>query len=332
MSEAETQTTEEPTDESTEPEPEAEAEEVETEAEAEQETEPEPEPENTAPDGALASFRCSTGKVRDIINETAMKEGQDPFHSDIYLKVHDNRLETIVAKGNNSVLTNNTYNEIYFDDLTLEADSPVGAILPVTRVLDYIELAEDEKTDGTIVISLLGNDAELAKSLQMSGALNAQFKLPEAQEILDRVPMDLPDRFDDNERFHSSTGKAHTTYISTTVEQLSKIQTAVNLDSEVDFYPISVENGEFSLELGRNEGGERDRTAVWGDLEAADVKSADGIDSIQNWYNKGFEPLINTISSEIEIQTSPGAPMAVVKKNHSDRTVRHVLAQVDSGQ
>jgi hypothetical protein len=279
----------------------------------------------------LASFRCSTGKVRQMINETAMKDGSEPFHSDIYFKVYGDRVESIVAKGNNSVLTNNTYDETYFDDIDVEAEEGVGAIMPVTRVLDYLDLAEDEKNDGTIVLTLLGESEELAQSLQMSGALNAQFKLPEAQEILDRVPEDLPTRFDDDNKFHSSSGKAHTTYVTTTVEQLAKIEKAVSLDSEVDFYPIAVEDGSFTLELGRNEDGSRDRTAVWGSLEASDVESADGIDSIMNWYNKGFEPLINTISSEIELQTSPNAPMAVVKDNHSDRTVRHVLAQVDGG-
>lgn len=280
----------------------------------------------------LATFRCSTGKVRQLINETALKDGSEPFHSDIYLKVYGDRVETIVAKGNNSVLTNNTYTETYFDSITLESDEAVGAIWPVTRVLDYIALAEDEKDDGTIEMTLLGNgDGDLAKSLQMNGALNARFKLPEAQEILDRVPEDLPDRFDDDNRFHSKSGKSHVAYIDTTVEQLAKIHQAVELDSEVDFYPISVENEEFSLELGRNDDdGGQDRTAVWGDLEASDVEVADGVDSIQNWYNKGYEPLINTIGSEVELQTSPGAPMAVVKDNHSDRTIRHVLAQVDS--
>jgi hypothetical protein len=273
----------------------------------------------------LAKFRTSTGKIRRLLNDTALQDGNEPFHTDIYLSVHEDRIETIVAKANNSVLTNCTFRSSYFDDLELLDDEAVGAILNVTRTLDYLGISD---TEGTVEVSLLGSeDQELAQSIEVDGGLSAKWKLPTAQEVLERVPQELPERYDEDNRFQSSDGKYHTTQIETAISTFSRIHEAVELDSEVDFYPITVEDESLRLELGRDGGGKTDRTAVWGDLPAESVSSDE--ESLQNWYNTGFEPVTKTLNGGAMVEVSGGAPMSIVQDGDTEKTIRHVLAPVE---
>ena len=287
----------------------------------------------------LASFRCSAGKIKNMLVETALKEGDDPFHDDIYLRVYDERVEAVVATKNNSVLSNCTFFSTYFDGLDTHIDRPVGAVVPVEQTINYLELADE---GGTVEWMLMGEvddgesedddddddgDSEdvLAMFLQMEGALNTLFKLPTAQEVVDQVPMSLPERFDGNDMFHSADGNTHDTVVETNIRELKRIHQAVQLDEEVDFFPVTVKDGEFSLELGTSEDGQHDRTAVWGGLSGSQVDGED----LQNWYNTGFDEVVKTLSGDIQIQATQDAPMALVQNSEKGKTIRHVLVNVN---
>lgn len=278
----------------------------------------------------LAMFRTSTGKMKRLLEDSALSEGNEPFHSDLYLEVHSDRIEVIVAKSNNSVLTNCTFTGTYFDELELNADEPFGAILNVERTQDYLDIAD---TDGTLEIEFLGSeDNDLAQSIRISGGLNTKWKLPTAQEILDRIPLQLPERFNGEDQFLSSDGKTHTSSFKTTMATLQKIHDAVELDSEVDFYPITIEedgNGDpaLRLELGKEGDGESDRTAVWGELEYETCESEE--ESLKNYYNTGFDPVIDSLSGSFRGEVSPNAPLSIVQNSGEDKTIRHVLSPVE---
>lgn len=270
---------------------------------------------------ADVTISATQGQISQMLTETALKSGNAPFHDDIYLQFHDDRVESIVSKSQNAVLTYTSFYENYFDELTVPGDDPVEAVWSVSEVEDYLGLVADSHSD-SIKMQITG-EAEngLAEHLRLDGSLWTEIKLPQAGNVLERVPMNLPDRWENNV-FHSPSGNEPSTFINTTVSQLDKIQQAVDLDDDCDYPPIAVKDEQFILQIGE-EG--KSRSSIGGTLNASNVEGAD----VTNSYNRGFDEIIGTLSSEVNLQTAPGAPMAVVKE-HSNRIIRHVLSPVQS--
>lgn len=266
-----------------------------------------------------ATIQVKASKFEAMLIQSALtNKGSDPpwVHSSVYLDIQPDRVDTIVSSGGGSVNTYCTFEEDYFDSL----DGTTEAILDVQPTLDRLQVAAD---GGRTEFTFDGpEDGRLSETLEAQGALKMGVSLPASEKVLEKVPGELPTRWDEEERFLSPSGNAHQTFIDTTVEQVAKIIDAVGLDDNLDYFPITVADGEFSMNVGSAD------DFLSGELKG-DVEGPD----LQNWYGPGFEAAFeHTLSGDVQLQTTPGEeggnPMAVVQ-DHQDKTIRHVLVEVN---
>lgn len=271
----------------------------------------------------LATIQGPSQKIREVVENTALAGRGDPFHSDVYVNVQDGWLNLIVGSPGNVVLSYCTFTEAYLDDISVDdPEQGAEAIFDVGDFLSYLDFASD---GGDVELALRGeSDERLATVLEVTGALNTRVMLPASESILEEVPLGLPDRFNDDEEFTSAENPDKTlpTSIITDVEQIRNIIEIVDYDPETEFYPITVNDGEFTLDIGTD----AERNAVWGNLEA---DSVDTPDDVSNYYHEGFESLFSTLQGEVRLQTAPGgAPLATVQDNYDGMVLRHVLGNV----
>lgn len=270
----------------------------------------------------LLEVTTTASAFRSLLAETALADGGDWVHEDVYLRVDEEGAETLVSTGGNTVLSYNTYHPEYFDEIEAGAVDEAAAALNVPRVLEYLSVSADDR----FRLSFIGEpDEDLAAQLRVEGALNARVALPQSEAILQKVPMDLPDRFGDDEEFLSPSGSVHSVFVRVQASELDRVIEAVDLDPDANLYPVRVAEDSLDLEVGDPDAS---RNAVWGGLSAQDVSWSEGVEvePFTNHFGPGFEPVFsNTLAGDVELQATEGAPMAVVKES-GKKTVRHVLS------
>lgn len=262
-----------------------------------------------------ATITAKANRFEQMITQAALEDsGGDPpwIHSDLYIEIDEDEVTALVSAGGGSVLTYCTFEESFFDEIEGEA----RAIMDVEKTLDRLNVAADK---GRMAFDFIGPDDGLAERLRARGALQMAVTLPASEKALDKVPDELPDRFDGDENFLSPSGNPHQTHIDTSLDEVRKIVDAVGIEGG-DTYPIAVEDGDFTLNVGG------DLEYFRGDLEA----DVDGPD-LKNHYSPGFTPMTDTLSGGVVLQTTPhddGLPLAVIQDNEGS-TIRHVLASVN---
>lgn len=265
-----------------------------------------------------ATITGTAAEFEKLIIESALdKSGGDPpwVHSDIYLDISPDGVDVLAAAGGGSTLTYNTFSEEYFADIEGEC----GALIEAGPTLERLDVA---KSDGRMAFEFHAEEgAENATELVARGALEMRITLPAAEKAMSSIPEELPQRWDNSNYFLSPSGNPHKTSIDTASKHVRKIIEAVELHDDLDYFPITVEDGEFTLDAQDSLGG------LHGQLRA----SVEGPD-LSNFYGPGFEPLFNTVSGQVELQTTPGDngghPLAVVKRE-TDHSLRHVLVEVN---
>lgn len=265
-----------------------------------------------------ATIRCEASKFEKLLIQSALQNpGSDPawVHSDVYLRVDGDSVETIIQSGGGSVLTYCTFDADFFEEVEGETE----AILSVEPTLDRLAIAADGGR--TRFEFIAPENSRLAEGLEAEGALEMRVSLPASEKVLQKVPEELPERWDDDERFLSPSGNPHKTFIDTTTEQVCNVIEAVELDGG-DYFPITVEAGDLTLNVGDEN--EYLRGDLHGDVDGPDL---------QNWYGPGFEAVFqHTLPGSVQLQTTAGEnggnPVAVVKET-TDYTIRHVLVEVN---
>lgn len=265
-----------------------------------------------------ATITATAAEFKYLIVRSALdKTGGDPpwVHSDIYLDIDEESVDVLVSAGGGSVLTYCTFDSSFFADIEGEG----VALVEVQPTLDRLGVADG---GGRMEFEFVGpEDGDQAETLVANGALEMSVSLPAAEKAMEKVPADLPERWDDEEMFLSPSGNRHKTVIDTASKHVRKIIEAVDLHDNLDYFPIAVEDGEFYLDAGDDLGHLR------GELRA----SVSGPD-LKNWYGPGFEALFTTVDGQVVLQTTPGDgggyPMAVVA-DEPDHTIRHVLVEVN---
>lgn len=267
-----------------------------------------------------ATLTAKASKFEKLLISSALSNpGSDPawIHSDIYLDITPEWVNVTVAAGGGSVLTHCTFTESYFDSLEGSAE----AVLTVEDTLERLSVASD---GGRMEFTFETPDGNrLAETLRAEGALEMAVALPASEKVLDKVPEDLGGRWNDENEFLSPSGNTHQTFVDTTAEQVAKVIEAVELDDSLEYFPVSVQDGDFGLNVGD------DTEYFRGELQASSVEGPD----LTNWYGPGFEATFDhTLSGDVTLQTTPGDngghPMAVVQES-SAKTIRHVLVEVN---
>ena len=284
-------------------------------------------------DSTHATLRADVSKFEQMIRESAL-DGKTS-HDDIYLNILDDEVQVLQMAHGEVVLSYCSFYDDYFKEISLEREVremtgtdnngndftyEVGAeaIFNVDNTLTRLEHAS---TGGTVELSVTGSDERrLSSYVRANGALKAWTNLPGSQNTLDNVPHWLPDRFNSENKYTNTAGDEAPTQIETSVANVQQIIQAVNDDANVEFYPVTVEDGEFTIDIG-----EEDGSGVEGVLSAQNVKGPD----VENYYFDGFEEIFKVIGGPIELQTAPGGnPLAVVQDEGDGRVIRHVNGSV----
>lgn len=273
-----------------------------------------------------AKIRSKVSKFEQMLEEVALAKGANEWvHDDVYLRITDESVQAIQTTNGNSVMSYGEYDAEYFDVLGVSADGgETEVLLNVNRTLDVLGVTQDAA--GHFEVSFEGPEDGLASTMVLEGALNARVTLPRSASVYENVQTNLPERFGDDGEFLSPSGNVHHVFVETDVSQFERVYDAVELENGFEYYPVSVDGDGLQLELE----GENSRESIWGNLSADSVEWTVDVpeDGILNWYGPGYEPVFrNTLSGVVEVQLSPGAPMAVVSRSN-DRTIHHVLTTV----
>lgn len=281
---------------------------------------------------SYATLRATVTDFQRMIDKASL-DG-DTEHGDLYLNILVDRVEVLQAAPGDVVLTYCTFGADYFDEIQLERDLTkqtttggpsdeyqfqVGAeaILDVNQTETTLDFADN---GGVVELEFTGQeDGRLASFVRANGALEAWTNLPGSQHTLEEVPHWLPERFNRDDIYTNPSGDEAPTKIDTNVGKIHTIIDAVE-ESNGDFYPIVVEDGDFKIDVG-----ERQQAGVRGTLGGQSVEGPD----IDNAYYSGFEEIVNVFSGTVQLQTAPGNnPVAVVEKGASGEVIRHVTGEV----
>lgn len=271
-----------------------------------------------AKEEVLATIEAPSQRIREAIESVALA---GPFHSDVYLNIRDGQVNAIVGSAGNIVVSYCTFGT-YFDDITVEEGESVEAIIEVDELLTHLSFGDE----GDVKLNFRGDsseDSRLASVLEITGSLNSRLILTDAETVLEEVPLGLPDRWNDDQRYVGDGEEEMPVKIQTDVSEIATIMEVVDYDPEMDYFPITVEDGDFYLDVSAEDA--PNRNAVWGGLNAQSVESPE---DFTNYYHEGFEEVFNTLTDTVELQTAhTGAPLAVVQEGDG-RVIRHMLGQV----
>lgn len=263
-----------------------------------------------------ASIEAAKAQIQDIINMTSVG-----YHEKLYLKVEgeNGRLRFLAGTPGGTVVAYTDFIEGEIESVEGEAE----AIVPVPALLDHLALASDG-TSGTVVLEFVGSDEEgLAEQLRLSTAGSHSFEvgltLPASESAMDNVPTDLPNLFNqENQLMNQAEDRPVTTEIETYTESLGKILETVELREELEFYPIVVDDEQFLLNIGSEQG-----NYVNAELQGDAVG-----DNVDNLYGSGFKEIVNTLDGQVTLNVEQGSPLLFLKELNYG-TCRHVIGAAE---
>ncbi|UBF23083.1 DNA polymerase sliding clamp PCNA [Haloarcula virus HCTV-16] len=277
-----------------------------------------------------ATITAQAGRLEQMIKKASLKASSgDAVHSEVYVNAGGGEARFLASKQNNSVISYSTFGAGFLDTVETDQEALVEdnngtaeAIINVEDFLTYLNYATGDPSD-TVELTLLGEENDrLAHALQFHGAIQTRVMLPASESNLDEVPLDAVGRFDDDTHsFLTGDGERMPALIETSVSQIQKIIDIVNDDDDTKFYPVTIQDGELYLSVGKDER----RNAAWGALQADTVEG----DDLSNEYNQGFEELFGTLSGDLRIETADGMPICVVQDEYEGQVLRNVIGPVN---
>lgn len=258
----------------------------------------------------LASFSGSGTRIIEMVEYATM--GNFSEYDKAYINISDDFVGIISSLPANAASSYSTFYTDYIDEATA-TDGYTEALVDVDTFLFYLELVERGED---IRVDFFGNETgELATEVSITGSMSANLFLPTSEKEYEKIPLWLPDRFDEDEVYGKNKLE---TEIVTDVSEIQKIIEVKEADEikGIDTFPIVVEGGELTLDVAD----EMARNTVYGKLQA----EVDGPD-LSNEYNVGFKEAFETLRGEVTLHASPGnSPLSIVKRL-DDGTIRHVV-------
>lgn len=313
MSETEATEVEESDTEKTEEVEAVEEKEVEEDEEEEVEEEESEEPTRSVSHGtdSQAIVTGTVNQIQRILNETSLG-----FHDDMYVNIKEDGIMRLIAGSPGDVVV--MYSD-YTEGAVEKITGSTEAMIEVSKILDVLNLIGDRNSEVTLRFE--GTETErLAQRLRIEGQLESGMVLPGGESILDRMPLELPQMFTEEDRLvNANTGDPAKTHVETYVSTLSKIDEVVDMRDELKDYPFVIKDGQVRLDVGN-----RNQNYIAGDLPGTVVEGED----VNNVYGEGLEKIADALSGEIDIYTEQGAPICVVKRR-SHGCVRHVVGPAE---
>lgn len=261
-----------------------------------------------------ATIKASKAQIREIMEQTAVG-----YHEKVYANTEDGRVRFLAGTPGGTVVAYNDYVEGDIEEINGEAQ----AIIPVPDLLNYLSLAGEGTSSQVELVFVGSEDSPLAEQLKLSVPGSHSFEvgltLPASESSMESVPTDLPGLFNqENVLMNQSEDRPVSTHIDTYTESLGKILEVVDLREELEFYPIVVEDGEFLLNVGSDQGNY---------VNAKLQGEAEG-DDVDNLYGSGFSEVVKALDGNVTLHVEQGSPLQILKEG-SYGTVRHVLGAAE---
>ncbi|WP_267639700.1 hypothetical protein [Haloarchaeobius amylolyticus] len=255
----------------------------------------------------LARLHGPHAVFRRMVSMAGVKPDRsaDPYYDEMYVRVHEDRIETPAGSVDSSLATYGTVSTDVLPGSEVAHDGPVTAIFDIRETLQWLGWVATDPTDDLTVEFVGDPETGNASDLQVTnGRVTAHIDCYRDPELFEQITMELPRRFTADERFRLEDGSLAPTVVETTAESMQRIAAGVELDSHLSSYPFVVEDGELRLVLEN-----RQYTRAAGTLEA----TVEGPD-VANEYDEAFAALFDAVSGDLTVQTGPGEPLVVVQE------------------
>lgn len=261
----------------------------------------------------LATVSAPRETLQRMVAIGSLETEEGGYYDEMLVRVDENRVETPAGKADTAMAAYCTVAPAAFEDVSLHLDRPARAIFDIGAVLGWLDWLEADHVE----VALLGDPTEaFAGTIELrTPAETVRVACQHGAEVLAEVTMELPSRFDDDERFRLEDGSFAPTRVETTASELERLVDAVELAETVDGYPFRVADGDLQLEVGS----ELSMASVEASLEGTAV----GPD-VQNRYGVELAVVARALRGDLRLQTGPDEPL-VVTQVHDLFTLRYVL-------
>jgi len=235
------------------------------------------------------------------------------YYDEMLVRVDEGCVETPAGKTDTAMAAYCTVDPAAFDDVSVYLDRPARAIFDIEAVLGWLSWLGGDHVE----VSLLGDPtAAFAGTIELrTSGETVRVACGHGAEVLAEVTMELPSRFDADERFRLEDGSFAPTQVRTTAGELERLVDAVELAETVDGYPFRVAEGELELDVGS----ELSMASARASLDASVV----GPD-VANRYGVELAAVARALRGDLHLQTGPDEPL-VVTQGHELFTLRYVL-------
>jgi hypothetical protein len=260
----------------------------------------------------LATMTAPTAAFERMVRLASLEQASGVYYDEMLVRVTEDHIETPAGKRETSIAAYCTIDHAAFDDVSLVIDDPATAIFDIDAALGWLEWLDSD----VVEVAVLGDPEEsFGGTLELrTDDETVRMACDHGPEVLSKVTMELPSRFEDDE-FRLEDGSVAPTRVETTMATLERIADAVELAETVDGYPFTIEAGMLTLDVGS----ELSRSHAWTDLDA----DVDG-DDVDNQYGAEFAAVTHALEGDVTIQTGPNEPLVLVQ-SHDLFTLRYLL-------
>lgn len=265
-------------------------------------------------DDRVARLVAPRADVQRMLSLAALcpDEG-DPHFDELFLRFDESGFETPAGNATAPVSAYCSADTALFDTVYVGADEAAKAVFDIGEFLGWLAWVADPADTVTLTFEGDRETGFVSCIYLESGDLSTRVDCYSGADVTGRITQDLRHDFDDAERY-SVDGQRLPTVVETDASTLLTIVAAVQQAPGGDDVPFVVEDGELRVSVGGR---------ARGRLPAEVVNGPD----VYNEYAGGFEPVFETLSGQVTLQTGPDAPLAVVQvRDHY--TARYVLPPV----
>jgi hypothetical protein len=278
-------------------------------------------------DVMLGSFETTMNNMQKLLNWSSAPLDLERYDQ-VYFNLRPNTL-TAISNIGKAVIAYCDFQEPFVENISVnEGLHSVGmeSLLRVPQFQQYLDFVGGESLEVTFFGQIEENDdgnQGRAKRVRIDGELTAEIYVPNSRSEYESMQLGIVSLYDDdNNWLRPSNNEPLETEFETWCKEFERIISIVDFDDfAMTNYPVSIQNGEFVLDVSDS----NQRDSVSGPLNSISVDAPDNSEK----YSRGFEELFSTISGEIKVRFEEDAPISVVRESNDDALCcRYVILPV----
>lgn len=245
-------------------------------------------------------------------------DSAEAYYDEMLLRIDESSLQTPAGSTDAPLSAYCTAETALLDAFDGVEGGPVTAVFDIAELRDWMAWVDDGDEGVSVTVEGDSDSGEASALVVRSGGATARVDCVRDSALLADVPLELPGRFTEDERFLLADGTAAPTVVETDADQLRRIADGVRTAGAKTF-PVVVDDGALRFEL-VEDGRLRASDELAGTVSGPDVGNA---------YGTAFGSVADVVDGAVTLQTGPDAPLAVVSR-HSGFTLRYVLSRVEA--